>query len=127
MEWANTPNHRLWTFRMSDKFGDSGLTGIVSIELQGEVAHVADYLLSCRVMGRRVEETMVHHLVNDARQLGASRLVATYHPTEKNNPCLEFWRRSGFTEHHEHQFVWDLQQDYPKPDAVELIASEEPG
>ena len=34
MAWAEQKHRKLWTLRVSDRFGDSGLTGIVSLEIQ---------------------------------------------------------------------------------------------
>ena len=119
--WANANNREFWTFRVSDKFGKSGLTGIASIERLGNEAVVTDYVLSCRVMGRRVEEAIVHQITESARKLGAKKLKAIYKPTPKNQPCLDFWRSSGFEYENENIFVWDLSKPYPKPEAIELI------
>ena len=97
LAWANQPGRVLWTFRVSDRFGDSGLVGIVSLETEGERARIVDFVLSCRVFGRAIEETMVHVAVDHARALGAHEVRAEYLPTAKNKPCLEFWQqRSGF-------------------------------
>ena len=109
---------------MSDKFGDSGLTGIASVELERSLAVVTDYILSCRVMGRYVEEAIIYTLAKTAKALGAATMVANYRPTEKNKPSLDFWKRSGFTKTGEYTFVWDLTQTYPKPDAIELTILE---
>ena len=121
--WANANNRELWTFRVSDKFGESGLTGIASVERLGDEAVVTDYVLSCRVMGRRVEEAIVHQVTESARNLGAKKLKAIYRPTPKNQPCLDFWRSSGFEYEGENTFVWDLNKPYPKPQAIELIVN----
>lgn len=120
--WTRGTGRRLWTFRVADRFGDSGLTGIASIELDGAIARIVDFVLSCRVMGKRVEETIVHHLAEEARALGARTLVADHLPTKKNAPCLEFWERSGLArvDGSAHSFAWDLAQPYPKPRAVRL-------
>ncbi len=56
----------------------------------GDVLQIVDYVLSCRVMGRRVEETMVHIAVAAAIERGASTVVANYLPTAKNKPCPFF-------------------------------------
>ena len=119
--WAKANNRELWTFRVSDKFGKSGLTGIASVEQLGDEAVVTDYVLSCRVMGRRVEEAIVYQVTESARNLGAKKLKAIYKPTPKNQPCLDFWRSSGFEHESENIFVWDLDKPYPKPEAIELI------
>lgn len=123
--WAAKPEHQVWTFRVQDRFGDSGLTGIASLELEGQSAHIVDFVLSCRVMGRRVEETMLSHLVQAARQLGARQLEAAYLPTAKNAVCLSFWReRSGFEQLPGGEaFVRSLDVPYPTPEGIELVQS----
>jgi len=81
---------------------------------------VRDFLLSCRVMGRRVEETMLHVAVDHARSEGLAELRATYVPTKRNRPCLEFLERAGFDERrNDHVFVWRTERALPVPDAVE--------
>jgi FkbH-like protein len=124
VEWASAPNCALWGFRVADKFGDAGLTGIASCEVDGGVAQIVDFVLSCRVMGRRVEETMVHHVVEFARRQGVEKVVARYQPTAKNSPCLKFWRQSGFEEHGNETFVWNCVNAYPQPDAIALSVQE---
>ena len=84
---------------------------------------VTDYVLSCRVMGRRVEEAIVHQITESARKLGAKKLKAIYKPTPKNQPCLDFWQSSGFEYEGENVFAWDLSKPYPRPGAIELIVN----
>jgi len=43
--WAKAQDRRVWTFRVSDKFGDSGLTGILSLELDGSRARIIDFAI----------------------------------------------------------------------------------
>ena len=59
LAWATVDDNQVWTFRVADKFGDSGLSGIASLSLEGGRARIVDFILSCRVMGRRIEEAMV--------------------------------------------------------------------
>lgn len=119
--WAGEAGHRLWVFRVADKFGDYGLTGIASLAVEGTRGRIVDFLLSCRVMGRKVEETILHALVRAARELGAGEVVAEYLPTAKNKPCLSFFEASGFTRRPEGTvFVWNATEEYPKPPQVAL-------
>jgi FkbH-like protein len=122
-EWTSRPGRALWTLEVSDRFGDAGLTGLVSVEEDRGAARIVDFVLSCRVMGRRIEETMVHQAVEWARGVGLSRVEATYLPTAKNAPCHDFWRRSGFlASADDTQFSWDTEQPYPLPPCVSLTA-----
>ena len=120
--WAGDEGHYVWTYRVADKFGDAGLTGIASLEVDQGSATVVDFLLSCRVIGRRVEETVLHHLALAARQLGLRQLTARYVPTPKNKVCLAFWReRSGFEAGADGAtFRLNLETPFPLPEAIEL-------
>jgi FkbH-like protein len=119
-EWVKVPGRWLWALTVSDRFGDAGLTGILSVEAGDGIVHVVDFVLSCRVMGRRVEETMVHLAVEMARDAGAARVEARHLPTAKNKPCLDFWKRSGFEVLPEGVFGWDASKPYALPKSVTL-------
>lgn len=117
--WADEQNHRLWTIRVADRFGGSGLAGIVSLEIEGLTGTIIDFVLSCRVMGKKVEEAMLHVVSEYARSQGIRTLQARYLPTEKNRPCLEFWQRSGFVPDGSGTlFSWNLGTPYPMPESV---------
>jgi len=117
--WAGGAGRSFWTVHVADRFGDAGLTGLLSLEANGKSARIIDFVLSCRVMGRRVEETMLHVAVAHAQRLRLSSVEAHYLPTPKNKPCLSFWQRSGFRAQDE-RFVWDLEQSYPLPPGPKL-------
>jgi FkbH-like protein len=125
--WAGQPGCSLWTFSVADRFGASGLTGIVSLQVEDGQAQIVDFILSCRVMGRKIEETMLHIAVTHARRSGATLVLARYLPTPRNGPCLAFWEdNSGFTRSDESGsalFVWDARVEYPVPDVVTLHAA----
>ena len=119
--WAAQANARTWVFSVEDRFGAAGLTGIVSVSHDGTTAKLDDFVLSCRVMGRRVEEAMLHVAARYARDVGAKKIVAAYAPTAKNKPCLEFFQRSGWTaDSNGEEFVWDLRSEYPAPKSVTI-------
>ena len=118
--WARAPGRHLWTFTVSDRFGDAGLTGILGMETDGVVGRVVDYVLSCRVMGRKVEEAMVHVAVETARQAGLGAVEARLLPTPKNKPCLDFWLRSGFDSPASELFRWSTSRPYQLPGCIHL-------
>jgi FkbH-like protein len=119
--WAREPGHCTWVFRVSDRFDDYGLTGLASVAPAHGEGQVADFVLSCRVIGRGVEEVMLATLVECARGMGLQRLVARYVPTPRNAPCQAFFDRSGFTHAGEEVgHVWDASRRYPVPGHVEV-------
>lgn len=121
VRWAKQHNRKLWVFRISDKFGDSGLTGIISIEIDKEIGRIKDFVLSCRVMGRKIEETMLYIIIKYAQSIGLNRIYAKYIPTPKNKPCLDFWKRSGFIRNEREQsFMWEVKNKYILPDCIQI-------
>ena len=121
-EWADHPERELWVFHVADKFGDAGLTGLLSLEKQGEEGRIVDFVLSCRVMGRRVEETMIHYAVQQARIRGLTRICAEYVPTSKNKPCLDLFARVlAVAEGGADRFFWEVERDFPLPAHVEIV------
>jgi FkbH-like protein len=122
-EWADRESNGFWAFRMTDRFSDSGITGLLGVtaEPDGRL-RIIDWVLSCRIIGRRMEESMLHVAAEHGRMIGAREMVAEYVPTARNAPCLEFWRtRSGFAARSdERTFSWDLAAAYPLPSAVSL-------
>lgn len=123
--WAAAPGRHAWTFRVGDRFGDSGLTGIASLSLSGGDAVVEDFVLSCRVMGRRVEEAMLAWLAKQARRLGAARLVLDYVATDRNAPCLGVLRDSALDGGSGPRFSFELRAPYPAPAAITLLEPEQ--
>lgn len=128
--WANIEGNGVFVYRVSDRFGDHGLTGLASFTMNGSTANICDFVLSCRVLGRGVEESMLHDLTGRARQLCAARVLATCRPTPKNGPCQEFFRtRSRFAAGEGGVFAWTAADVYPVPSHIVLqhAAGAEPG
>jgi len=122
LEWINHKDRQVWILRVSDKFGDSGLTGIISFEVFNGKGQIVDFVLSCRVMGRKVEETMLGIAIQHAQSLHLEEVFAKYIPTDKNKPCLDFWKKSGFEcNERENVFYWKLSNSYPLPSSVDVI------
>ena len=122
LAWAGEESRRVWGFHVSDKFGDSGLTGILGVEAtDGGRVRIVDFVLSCRVMGRKIEETMLHVAVGWARSVLAKEVRAVYAQTGKNKPCLDFFQNSGLRCESDNMFVWDVAHVYPLPPVVRLV------
>jgi FkbH-like protein len=113
--WIDPSRRRLWAFRVHDRFGDAGICGVLGLELDGDRASVTDFVMSCRVLGRKVEDVMLRAAVDAARAAGAIRLEARYHPTTRNHLCLEFFDRCGF-HRDDHVFSWNTAESYPVPE-----------
>jgi FkbH-like protein len=119
--WATLPNHQVWVFHVSDRFGDSGLTGILSAETEDARCQIVDFVLSCRIIGRKVEETMLHVAIEWSRAAQISQVRAVYVPTAKNVPCRSFFQKSGLCVQSKNEFIWDAAREYPLHRAIRLV------
>ena len=84
------------SLRMSDRFGDSGLTGVLIALRDGENLRIDNWLMSCRVLGRRLEEAMLHSVWAHAAAQGATAILGEYIPTAKNVLVKDLYDRLGF-------------------------------
>ncbi len=85
--------------RLVDQFGDNGIIAIVigrRSETEPESLVVDTWLMSCRVLGRQVEEATLNLLAGEARAAGMRRLVGEYRPTAKNAMVRDHYPKLGF-------------------------------
>ena len=54
------------------------------------------WLMSCRVLGRKVEEAMLGEIAARAQASGIARLIGRYLPTAKNGMVREHYAKLGF-------------------------------
>jgi FkbH-like protein len=83
--------------RLADKFGDHGMISVVVFDKSGD-AWVNDiWLMSCRVLGRRVEEAVLACVCAAAEAEGAKQLIGRYLPSAKNKMVADHYGKLGFT------------------------------
>jgi FkbH-like protein len=90
-DWAEEPGNSTYTFQVSDRFGDFGLTGLASLSLAGSEARIVDFVMSCRVMGKKVEEVLLGYTLSRARAAGAERIMALPVDGPRNGPVKDFF------------------------------------
>jgi FkbH-like protein len=90
-DWATKPGNAAYVFHVSDRFGDFGLTGLASLSLQGREARIVDFVMSCRVMGKRVEEALLGYTLARAQASGADHVTAPPVEGPRNAPAREFF------------------------------------
>src|ERR1035441_6283479 len=95
-EMAASPDWRVWSLRVKDRYADNGVVGVAIASVEGEVCQIDSFLMSCRVIGRTLETALLARLASDAREQGATLLEGWFLPTKKNAPALEFYREHGF-------------------------------
>jgi FkbH-like protein len=97
-EMEADPNCFTLQVRLVDTFGDNGMISVIICRRDADDWLVDTWLMSCRVLGRRVEQAVLQELVSHARKLGIARIVGTYRPTERNRLVEDHYAKLGFTE-----------------------------
>lgn len=82
--------------RLTDIFGDNGMISTVICRQTGQCWEVDSWIMSCRVLGRRVEESILQYLVGQARRRGITAITGRYIPTAKNGLVRDHFSRLGF-------------------------------
>ncbi len=82
--------------RLHDRFGDNGISGILVAVREGRSYRIDQWLLSCRVLGRRVEDVMLTALLRHAAGQGATEAIGEYLPTAKNSQVAGLYPKFGF-------------------------------
>jgi FkbH-like protein len=120
---------QVYTLALEDRFGDNGVVGLAVVRPGPSEWMLHMFLMSCRVLGRTVEQAFVGWIGRQARAAGAERLVAEFAPTAKNKPFVSFYRDRGFIEggscDNVQRWVWGLADaDTALPDwlAVSVVA-----
>jgi FkbH-like protein len=79
---------------VADRFGDYGITGLVITRKQDDHLFIDTFLLSCRVLGRTVEDAVLAGLKKYCEHYRLPALKAKFIPTAGNKPFWEFIRRT---------------------------------
>lgn len=92
-EIAADSNNAIYVVYSSDKYGDNGLISVVILrELEVDVK-IDTFLMSCRVMGRKLENVIVNELASKYQK----KMIGEFIPTAKNEPVRELFDRLGFS------------------------------
>ena len=116
-------NYLVGCAQVSDKFGDNGITGVYIINKQNNEWVLDTFLLSCRIMGRGVEQGILGHILNEAKNANVKKVKGQHIPTEKNKPCEDFLEKSGFKEEGKY-WTFDLKDIIKVPKHLNMIKDE---
>src|SRR5580693_6873437 len=84
-EAENDPGVFTLQVRLADIFGDNGMISVVICRLaEPGVWDIDTWLMSCRVLERKVEHMVLREILEHARAAGVHKLTGTYLPTDRN-------------------------------------------
>jgi FkbH-like protein len=102
---------RVYWLKLEDRFGPNGIVGVLILRRESREQWLIDtFLLSCRVIGRTVEEALLGYAMREMKELGATVLTGEYIPTGKNGMVANLYGKLGFaqTDSNEKRTLWTL-------------------
>ena len=88
---------RVACLRLRDMYGDLGLVSVAILAKESDRDwRIDSFLMSCRVMGRGVEDAFLSYLADLVRGSEGTRLIGEYVSSAKNGIVRSFYRDRGF-------------------------------
>jgi FkbH-like protein len=114
------PHHHVYSLSIVDRFGSAGLVGVAIVAIDEACWTIDTLLLSCRVIGRRLETVLLGGIDADARAAGASELLGELVPTPRNEPVRSLLPDHGFTSDAGGRWRRPVDPPIVAPDFIEL-------
>jgi len=99
-----------FSISLKDKYGDYGLIAVVILKkLNADELFIDNWLMSCRVLKRGVENITLNRIVELGKKAGMKKVIGAYIPTPKNGMVKEHYPNLGFSVAGEN--TWALEID----------------
>jgi FkbH-like protein len=95
-QYALNPDNLIAAFDYADQFGSEGIVGYVMLKSERESIVIEAFVMSCRVIGRKLENFMFDFILKQAREKGAVEVKAKPLVTGRNQICLDYFESEGF-------------------------------
>ncbi len=117
-ERSQTDRFHTLSFTLDDKFGSNGLIAVVVLEEQNsDTLFIENWLMSCRVLKRGMEDFTLNTIVEIARNNGFKKVIGEYIESGKNQMVENHYANLGFTESGN---FWELAVDSYTPKEVHI-------
>ena len=114
------PNFIVGCVQVEDKFGDNGITGVFIIKKENDEEWIIDtFLMSCRIMGRGIEQGIMTYIKNKAKNDKIKKIKADFFQTQKNKPIENFLPNCEFKEEGE-TWTYSIKSEIEFPDYLTL-------
>ncbi len=114
-------SYEVFAGKVYDKFGEYGLTCVAIVKKETKHWEIDTFLLSCRVLGRKVETAVLAGIARRAAAAGLETIRAKFLPTEKNRPAAEFLPSHGFIQNNDQYYYANIESIINIPEHIQLI------
>ena len=125
--YINDKNYESYIIQVEDKFGNYGIVGFSLVNLKN-IPTITDFVISCRVANKKVENTYFLYLAEKYKKEGKKKLRMNYVKTAKNGPIFKIVKELKLKEVEKEEdfsiYEMDLQGKIEKLDIMEIVDSE---
>ena len=94
---------------LSDKFGNHGITGLLTAKIIKDTLMIENFLMSCRILGRKVEDQIIYEALSIGTKHKLKYLVGIYIKTQKNSQCKNFYSDRNFIKKGNQKYVINVK------------------
>ncbi|MEG1875952.1 MAG: HAD-IIIC family phosphatase [Lachnospiraceae bacterium] len=114
-EYLNNPSKIVISAKVSDKFGDEGIVAVVILHKADETNLIIEnFLMSCRVMGRKIEYSIIQKILNSFYDNGIRKVYSKYRETKKNEAIKNIWESMNFKFYQENDGIRIYEKEIKK-------------
>ncbi len=100
-------NNLIYSYQVEDIFGDCGIVAVVIVNLAEDAPIIDEFVMSCRVMGKEIENAIIDDIESELAANGFKEVKAVYATTAKNKPVAHLYDNLGYD-------VYDESTEYRK-------------
>ncbi|WP_320675031.1 HAD-IIIC family phosphatase [Prochlorococcus sp. MIT 1341] len=82
-------------FTLIDRYTNHGEVGLIGLHLDKYRIHIDHFLLSCRVLGRGIENSMFNYIIRLGKELSYENLNSYYEVNKNSEPASNFYSEAG--------------------------------
>lgn len=98
MELMQDKSKRVFAYQVKDAFGDMGIVAVAILDLKQEYAVIEELVMSCRAMGKNIENAIIEDIEDQVKGIGYLKLRGRYRATAKNQPIQNLFLRLGYVQ-----------------------------
>ena len=95
---------------VEDKLGDYGITGLLTASENKKTLSIDNFLLSCRIIGRKIEDQIINKVINIANKKKLEFIEGIYIKTLKNSQCENFYINKNFKKINKKKYIFNLKK-----------------
>ncbi len=124
-EIIDQPDLEKWVLSCNDKFGSYGIVGFCMVHRKGAIVEIKDFMLSCRVQGKFIEQALFSFLTTNAKGAAVEELCVQFFETDRNKAAQQVLSALGFQANGKGELILDITRNSLICDFIQITTDQE--